>query len=90
MRKALEQAKAGRNHILDEMAKCSPAPRGSISPNAPYMLVTQIDPAKNGAIIGSGGRTIKVRAVVECCIFVWRCVYGVDTSCTLMCSQALV
>lgn len=60
MRQALGQARAGRQHILKEMAKCSPPPRSDISPNAPYMMVTTIDPTKNGAVIGSGGRTIKV------------------------------
>nr|ABF57675.1 chloroplast polyribonucleotide phosphorylase [Chlamydomonas reinhardtii] len=59
MAKALQQAKAGRRHILDQMAKCAPPPANTLSAHAPRMMRLQIDPDKKGAVIGSGGRVIK-------------------------------
>ena len=38
MRKALAQAGDGRRHILKEMAKCSPPPRGGLSTYAPRVV----------------------------------------------------
>ena len=59
MREALEQAKAGRVHILDEMAKTIAEPREDISPNAPRLIQVVIDQDFIGAIIGPGGKIIK-------------------------------
>ncbi len=59
MREALEQAKAGRQHILDEMAKTISEPREDISPTAPRLIQVVIDQDFIGAIIGPGGKIIK-------------------------------
>ncbi len=59
MQSALEQARVGRLHILDEMLKVLPSPRESISPYAPKITHLQIDPEKIGGLIGPGGRNIK-------------------------------
>ncbi|KAL2631818.1 hypothetical protein R1flu_016504 [Riccia fluitans] len=59
MRKALEQAKAGRIHILGEMKKCNPPPAGSLSKYAPLIDVIKVKPEKVNVVIGSGGKTIK-------------------------------
>lgn len=63
---ALEQAKAGRNHILDLMYEAIPQPM-KISPYAPKILSLQINPEKIGGLIGPGGKTIKkIIADTEC------------------------
>ncbi len=59
MKQALEQAKQGRGHIMDEMLKVIPEPRKELSSHAPMILVIQIDPEKIGAVIGKGGETIQ-------------------------------
>ncbi len=59
MREALEQAKVGREHILDEMAKTLAEPREDISPSAPRLIQVVIDQDFIGAIIGPGGKIIK-------------------------------
>ncbi len=59
MREALEQAKAGREHILGEMAKTSSEAREDISPSAPRLIQVVIDQDFIGAIIGPGGKIIK-------------------------------
>ena len=59
MRQALEQARAGRQHILDEMAKTIAEPREDISPSAPRLIQVVIDQDFIGAIIGPGGKIIK-------------------------------
>ena len=58
MEKALEQAKVGRQHILDEMNKVLPEPN-DISPYAPRIMSVMINPEKIGALIGPGGKNIK-------------------------------
>lgn len=63
MESALQAAGAGRRHILGEMAKCSPAPRGGLSKFAPRIRSLMIPVEKIGAVIGSGGRT--ARAIQE-------------------------
>jgi len=57
-RKALEQAKRARQHILAEMAKCLDTPRQEINKYAPRLLVVRINPEKIGKVIGPGGKTI--------------------------------
>ncbi len=56
---ALRQSKQARLVIIDRIEKEISAPRKDISPNAPKILITQINPAKIGMVIGSGGKTIK-------------------------------
>ena len=58
MEKALNQAKVGRQHILDEMNKVLPEPN-DISPYAPRIMSIMINPEKIGALIGPGGKNIK-------------------------------
>jgi polyribonucleotide nucleotidyltransferase len=59
MKEALEQAKAGRKHILKEMLKAVPRPMSDISDYAPRMEALQIPGEKIGFLIGPGGKTIK-------------------------------
>ncbi|MFN4181151.1 MAG: polyribonucleotide nucleotidyltransferase [Candidatus Paceibacteria bacterium] len=56
---AMRQAKQARLTILDTIEKTIPAPRKEISPNAPKILITKINPDKIGMVIGGGGKTIK-------------------------------
>ena len=63
MRKALEQAKAGRLHILGKMAEVLSAPRQEMSDYAPRIVSFSIDPSKIRDVIGKGGATI--RAITE-------------------------
>jgi len=55
----LVQAKEARMQILRKMLTAIPRPRTEISPNAPRLLRTKIDPEKIGALIGPGGKTIR-------------------------------
>ncbi|MFA5552469.1 MAG: polyribonucleotide nucleotidyltransferase [Trueperaceae bacterium] len=59
MREALAQARAGRLHILGEMAKALPAPRSEISKRAPRILQVKIPTDKIGTVIGPGGKQIR-------------------------------
>ena len=59
MAQALDQARAGRHHILDEMAKTMEAPRPELAPTAPRLIQIIIDTDFIGAIIGPGGKIIK-------------------------------
>ena len=59
LRKALDQARDGRLHILSIMEQTIAAPSESISDYAPKVVTFRIDPEKIGAIIGPGGKTIK-------------------------------
>jgi len=63
MKEALAQAHEGRMHILDEMAKCIDAPRGSIADHAPRMFTMKIKADKIREVIGAGGKVI--RGIVE-------------------------
>jgi polyribonucleotide nucleotidyltransferase len=56
---ALEQARQGRFHILDEMAKTISEPRGELSTFAPRITTVHVDPDKIGKIIGPGGKMIR-------------------------------
>ncbi|OGD87975.1 polyribonucleotide nucleotidyltransferase [Candidatus Curtissbacteria bacterium RIFCSPHIGHO2_02_FULL_40_17] len=57
-KEALMKAKKARLSILETIIKTIPAAREKISPHAPTVILIKIDPAKIGAVIGSGGRTI--------------------------------
>ncbi len=59
LEKALAQARTGRLHILNEMAKAIGAPREDYSPYAPRLLAIKINPEKIGAVIGPGGKVIR-------------------------------
>jgi len=59
MRKALDQALAGRKHILEQMAKVLATPRSNISPHAPKIITMKIDVEKIGKLIGPGGKMIR-------------------------------
>lgn len=56
---ALEQARKGRLHILEQMLKAIDKPRAKISPNAPHIETITIDPEKIGEVIGPGGKIIR-------------------------------
>jgi polyribonucleotide nucleotidyltransferase len=60
---ALEQARAGRLHILGLMEAALPQPRGEMSTFAPRMHTLMIPRDKIRDIIGPGGKTI--RSIVE-------------------------
>jgi polyribonucleotide nucleotidyltransferase len=59
MKVALEQARAGRLHILDEMNKVISAPRAKMSEWAPSIITLKIDPEKIRDVIGKGGAVIR-------------------------------
>ena len=59
MSKALQQAKDGRMHILSIMAQTLSGPRSEISELAPKILTITVPEDKIGAVIGTGGKTIK-------------------------------
>jgi polyribonucleotide nucleotidyltransferase len=63
MRIALAQAKDGRAHILDEMAKALTGARDDVSDNAPRITTISIPKDKIREVIGSGGKVI--REIVE-------------------------
>ncbi|MBP6731671.1 MAG: polyribonucleotide nucleotidyltransferase [Chitinophagales bacterium] len=56
---ALEQAKRGRLHILNEMKKTLSAPREDYKPHAPRVEMLMIEKEYIGAIIGPGGKVIQ-------------------------------
>lgn len=57
--KALEQAHEGRMHILKKMLEVISSPRPELSPHAPRIIHTMIDPEKIREVIGPGGKIIK-------------------------------
>jgi len=59
MTQALEQAKAGRAHILGKMTEALGASRGEVSKHAPRIETMQIDKSKIRDIIGTGGKVIR-------------------------------
>jgi polyribonucleotide nucleotidyltransferase len=59
MRKALDQAKRGRMHILSIMNQTINRPAEEISEYAPKIVTMHIDIDKIGALIGPGGKNIK-------------------------------
>ena len=63
MEAALNQAYAGRIHILNAMNQVLPSARPEISMHAPTYAVVQINPDKIRDVIGKGGATI--RALTE-------------------------
>jgi polyribonucleotide nucleotidyltransferase len=63
MRKALEQARQGRMHILEIMRQALPAPRQNISNFAPRIVTIRIPVDKIRDVIGPGGKMI--RSIIE-------------------------
>ena len=63
MAKALEQARAGRMHILGEMAKTLQTTRGNMSMFAPRIITIKIPVDKIRDVIGPGGKMI--RSIIE-------------------------
>ncbi len=57
--KTLTQAKGDRLFILDKMRQAISASRPEVSRYAPRMHKMKVDPSKIGAIIGTGGKTIR-------------------------------
>jgi polyribonucleotide nucleotidyltransferase len=56
---ALEQARQARLQILDVIEATIPVPRAELSPYAPRMTILHVDPDKLGAVIGTGGKTVR-------------------------------
>ena len=63
MRKALEQARRGRMHILEKMQEALPASRQNISAFAPRIVTIRIPVDKIRDVIGPGGKMI--RSIIE-------------------------
>ncbi len=59
MRRALQQARDGRLHILEKMREVIHSPRKELSPYAPRVESIQIDPDKIRDVIGPGGKVIR-------------------------------
>ncbi|MBN2646856.1 MAG: polyribonucleotide nucleotidyltransferase [Thiotrichales bacterium] len=59
MRIALDQAKAGRLHILAEMAKAITHSNQEVANTAPRFFIMKVKPEKVREIIGKGGATIR-------------------------------
>ena len=67
MKKALNQAKDARLHILNEMEKAMPETRAHLSAHAPKIGKATLPVDKIGDFIGPGGKNIKaVQADYEC------------------------
>jgi polyribonucleotide nucleotidyltransferase len=63
MRKALDQARQGRLHILGKMREALPTPRQNISAFAPRIVTIRIPVDKIRDVIGPGGKMI--RSIIE-------------------------
>lgn len=57
--KAFELARKNRLEIIDKIEAAIPEPRKELSPYAPRMLTTKINPDKIGKLIGPGGKQIR-------------------------------
>lgn len=63
MRAALQQAKAGRIHILNKMLEVCPTFKTQMSRYAPRIETIQIKPSNIAKVIGPGGK--QIRAIIE-------------------------
>jgi polyribonucleotide nucleotidyltransferase len=61
--KTLAQGREGRLFVLDKMDGTISSSRSEVSRYAPRMTKIKIDPSKIGAVIGTGGKTI--RSIIE-------------------------
>jgi polyribonucleotide nucleotidyltransferase len=59
MKKALDQARDGRIHILNKMEECLGASRDHLSKYAPQIFTIKIDVDKIREVIGPGGKVIR-------------------------------
>lgn len=59
LEKALMQAKAGREHIMNEMMKTISEPRKELKPQVPRIVAFTIPKEFIGAVIGPGGKIIQ-------------------------------
>lgn len=64
LRRALEQAKRGRLHILSKMREAIAAPKEDLSQHAPRIFTMTIPQEDIGAVIGPGGKNI--RNIIDC------------------------
>ncbi|PIT95093.1 polyribonucleotide nucleotidyltransferase [Candidatus Falkowbacteria bacterium CG10_big_fil_rev_8_21_14_0_10_39_9] len=58
IKKTLTQGREALNQVLQVLKETIPAPRAELSKYAPRIISFKIDPAKIGAVIGTGGKTI--------------------------------
>jgi polyribonucleotide nucleotidyltransferase len=63
MKQALEQARAGRIHIMGKMAEAIATPRPELSPYAPRITTIYVKSDQVRTVIGSGGKNI--RGIIE-------------------------
>ncbi|MDC4206689.1 MAG: polyribonucleotide nucleotidyltransferase [Candidatus Manganitrophus sp.] len=63
MKRALEQARQGRQHILGKMLEALAAPRPELSTYAPRIVTMKVKPDKVREVIGPGGKVI--RGIIE-------------------------
>tara|TARA_B100001057_G_scaffold498564_1_gene605989 strand:+ start:32365 stop:34494 length:2130 start_codon:yes stop_codon:yes gene_type:complete len=59
LEKALNQARNGRLHILEELEKCIKEPRTNLKPQTPKIITLTVPKSTIGAIIGPGGKVIQ-------------------------------
>jgi polyribonucleotide nucleotidyltransferase len=59
LKEALDQAKEGRLHILNEMKKTITASKPDLKPHAPRAVTITIDKDMIGAVIGPGGKVVQ-------------------------------
>ena len=59
LNRALNQAKAGRLHILNEMSKTLAKANSELKPHAPRIVALEIPSDTIGAVIGQGGKVIQ-------------------------------
>ncbi|MBS7785785.1 polyribonucleotide nucleotidyltransferase [Flavobacterium sp. CYK-55] len=59
MEQALEQARAGRMHILEKLVETIATPRPDVKKHAPKIIMRTIPGAFIGALIGPGGKVIQ-------------------------------
>jgi len=66
LEKALNQAKAGRMHILDKLEETITEPREDYKPHAPRIISFEIPKDMIGSVIGPGGKIIQeIQATTE-------------------------
>ncbi len=56
---ALNQAKAGRLHILNKITETLPETRSDLKPHAPRSITIKIDKEQIGSVIGPGGKIVQ-------------------------------
>lgn len=59
VKEALEQARRGRLHILNEMAKTITESKPELKPSAPRVVAIKIERDMIGAVIGPGGKVVQ-------------------------------